>query len=326
MNINEIANLAQVSRATVSRYLNQGYVSEEKKERIKQVIEETGYKPSAQAQMLRTKKTQLIGVILPRISSESVSHMVSGISQVLSKEGFQLLLANTNNDEKQELNYLKIFAENHVDGIILIGTIFTKEHLRLLKELKVPVVILGQRLPGYTSVYYDDYEAAKELTQRLLRKGSQIGYIGATRKDAATGEGRYRGFCAALEEAQVEILPDAMVESPFSIDGGHDCMERLLEQNPELDSIFCATDNIAIGAMTYLQEIGKKIPEEVQLVGFGDTSISRVIIPKLTTVHFYYHTSGAEAAKMLMEALQSEKPVHKELKMGYDIIDRSSVR
>ena len=148
MNINEIARLAGVSRATVSRYLNDGYVSEEKRERIKKVIEETGYQPSSQAQMLRTKKTRLVGVILPKINSDTVSRMVAGISDVLSRSGYQLLLANTNNDLEEELKYLKVFKDNHVDGILFIGTIFTAKHKKLLRECKVPLVILGQRLEG----------------------------------------------------------------------------------------------------------------------------------------------------------------------------------
>ena len=98
MNINEIAKLAGVSRATVSRYLNDGYVSEEKRKVIKEVIEQTGYQPSAQAQSLRKQVTGLIGVIIPRIQSESVSRMVAGISRVLSESGYQLLLANTQNN------------------------------------------------------------------------------------------------------------------------------------------------------------------------------------------------------------------------------------
>ena len=103
MTINEIAEMAGVSRATVSRYLNHGYVSQEKRERIKEAIEKTGYQPSTQAQTLRTKKTKLVGVILPKISSDTVSRMVAGISDVLSKRGYQLLLANTNNDNDEEL-------------------------------------------------------------------------------------------------------------------------------------------------------------------------------------------------------------------------------
>lgn len=326
MNINEIAELAGVSRATVSRYLNGGYVSAEKKERIRQVVQETGYKPSAQAQMLRTKKTQLIGVIIPKINSESIGQMVSGISEVLSREGFQLLLANTDNDEREELKYLRLFAENHVDGIILIGTIFTKEHLALLKDIKVPVVVLGQRLPGYSSVYYDDYEAAKELTERLLDTEKPIGYIGVTQKDEAAGEARHSGFLAALEERGVAIRKEAKLESPFTMEGGYEAMRELYQSLPNIGAVFCATDNIAIGAMTYLYEIGKRVPQDVSLTGIGDSTIAKVVRPKLTTVHYHYRTSGIEAANMLMEILQSGKAVRKELKMGYDVIDRESVQ
>ena len=128
MTINEIAKMAGVSRATVSRYLNNGYVSAEKKEIIKKVIEETGYVPSTQAQTLRTKKTNVIGVIIPRLNSDAIGKMISGISSVVAAENFQLILANTANDEKEELKYINTFKDNFVDGIILIGTIFTNKH------------------------------------------------------------------------------------------------------------------------------------------------------------------------------------------------------
>ena len=169
MNINEIAKLSGVSRATVSRYLNDGYVSEEKKEKIRKVIEETGYQPSSQAQMLRTKKTRLVGVILPKINSDTVSRMVAGISDVLAKNGY--LLANTNNSVEEELKYLNLFKDNQVDGIVFIATIFTARHKKLLKECRVPVVILGQHLDGYSCVYHDDFHASREVTQLLLEKG-----------------------------------------------------------------------------------------------------------------------------------------------------------
>ena len=107
MNINEIARLAGVSRATVSRYLNNGYVSSEKKEVIRRVIQETGYQPSSQAQTLRTKKTSLIGVILPKINSDTISREVTGISDILTRRGYQLILANTNNDVEEELKKLQ---------------------------------------------------------------------------------------------------------------------------------------------------------------------------------------------------------------------------
>ena len=137
MNINEIARLAGVSRATVSRYLNKGYVSGEKNEIIRKVIEETGYQPSAQAQTLRTKKTSLVGVILPKINSDTISREVAGISDVLTARGYQLILANTNNNLDEELKYLSLFKERQVDGVIFIATMFTRKHKQMLKDIRI---------------------------------------------------------------------------------------------------------------------------------------------------------------------------------------------
>lgn len=204
MNINEIAKMAGVSRATVSRYLNDGYVSEEKKEAIRAVIEETGYEPSTQAQNLRKKVTKIIGVIIPKLQSESVSRMVDGISSVLAKEGYQLLLANTNNNEKEELNYLKIFRKNRVDGIIFMGTIFSRTHFRRMEETEVPIVVTGQEMKDFSCVYQDDYHAAFQAAKLLLEKGTHIGYLGVTTKDKAAGYQRKKGFSEALRQVQTK--------------------------------------------------------------------------------------------------------------------------
>lgn len=112
MNIKDIAELAGVSRATVSRYLNNGYVSADKKKKIHDVIKQTGYVPSTQAQMLRTKRTCLVGVIIPKINSETVAKITSGISQVLNENHYHMLVANTENSYEKELEYLKIFAND----------------------------------------------------------------------------------------------------------------------------------------------------------------------------------------------------------------------
>ena len=147
MNISEIAKLAGVSKAAVSRYLNDGYLSEEKKQAIAKVIAETGYRPMIQAQSLRTRKTRIIGVVLPKINSFSISTILAGIESVLEKQGFQILLADSHNDPERELESLRLFAHQRVDGVILIATVLTAAHRALLRRMG-PVVVLGQlRLP-----------------------------------------------------------------------------------------------------------------------------------------------------------------------------------
>ena len=160
MNIAEIAEMAGVSRAAVSRYFNQGYISDEKREAIRKVVEETGYRPSVQAQTLRTKKTKMIGVIVPKVASGTIGKIVEGVLSVLNEHGYQALLAVTQNDAKKELEYLTAFCDKQVDGVILAGTVFSAEHKRILKNLSVPVVIVGQQLAGYCCVFHDDYHAS----------------------------------------------------------------------------------------------------------------------------------------------------------------------
>lgn len=325
MNINEIAKLAGVSRATVSRYFNDGYVSEEKRRQIRRVIEETGYKPSAQAQMLRTKKTRQIGVIIPKINSESISRMVAGISAALKEAGFLLLLADTENREKEELDYLKLFSENQVDGIILIGTILTAEHRRALKGLTVPAVILGQRLEGYSCVYQDDYRAALEAARCLLSGAKRPGCIGVTQRDLAVGKARRRGFLEAVRRAGLEWDEGAYSESGFGAEDGYRAAERLFSRKPDLDAVFCATDTIALGALSWIQESGRRVPEDVAVVGVGGTVSGRIMRPALTSVHLYYKTSGQEAARLLLELMEGSDSA-REVKMGFRLEVRRSTR
>lgn len=325
MNINEIARLAGVSRATVSRYLNNGYVSEEKKQRIRQVIAETGYHPSNSAQTLRSRKTNYIGVIIPKINSDSISRMVSGISQTLSGYGYQLLLACTNNREQEELRYLELFKENHVDGIILLGTIFSSSHKKALNGIAVPLVILGQYLKGYSCVYSDDYAAAHALAAHLAKSGKCFGYLGVTTKDAAVGKNRRRGFTDALLETGITVPDNHFCECSFQMDSGYEQARHLLEAVPGIDTLVCATDTLALGALQYLKTAGFKIPADIQLAGMGDNIMTTLTDPPLTTVHFYYEEAGTEAARLLLELIESkDSAISKDIKLGCQLLLKPS--
>ncbi|MDO5416455.1 MAG: LacI family DNA-binding transcriptional regulator [Lachnospiraceae bacterium] len=326
MTITEIARLAEVSVSAVSRYLNQGYVSEEKARRIKEVIEKNGYQPSKQAQSLRTKKSKVVGVILPKISSESIARMASGISQVLSDKGYQMLLTSTENDPKKEIQYLQLLNHNPVDGIIFSASVFDKAHREVLQKLQVPVVIVSQRFEGCACVYHDDYGAAAAMTQLLIARGrKRIAHIGVTQKDEAAGRSRTRAYQDALAGAGL-LAPASMIEETgFTTDDGYEGMKRLWERHPDLDGVFCATDTLAVGALEYLKEAGRKVPEEISVTGIGHNRMSRVITPKLTTAHLHYRTSGVEAAKMLLEMMEQEQTVEKQLKLGFEIVEAESV-
>ena len=266
MTINTIAKMAGVSPATVSRYLNQGYVSEEKKERIRNVIEQTGYSPSPSAQMLRTGKNHLVGVIVPRINSEPVAEMVEGITRIMAQAGYQILLANTSNQVEKELEFLKIFRTNNVDGVIFMGTLMSKRHLTVMRSYQKPIVLLAQQEEIIPSVYFDDYQSAYLATEILLKRDCrEIAYIGVTLKDRAVGRNRRIGFTDAL--AQYQIQPDErrMVETQFDMEDGYEAARILMERNVPFDGIFCATAELAFGAMSYLRQQNVLVPEQVKV-------------------------------------------------------------
>lgn len=324
MTIKEIAQIAGVSRATVSRYLNNGYVSEEKRKILKKVIEENGYVPSTQAQTLRTKRTGIIGVIIPRVNSEAIADMIDGISDAIAESGYQLMLANTANNEKNEIKYLKTFNENFVDGVILIGTIITKEHKRFIKEMNIPVVVLAQKMEETSCVYHDDFNSVKTMTTEMLKKTDKIGYIGVTERDKAVGLSRKNGYKAALTSKCVGYDEKYTVKSEFSIEGGYKACEELIKRNKDIRGIICATDNIAVGAIKCLKDMGITIPDQIMVAGVGGNIFGEMIEPSLTTIKYYYDASGLEAGRLLIDMIKGKGKARREIKMGYEIIVRNS--
>ena len=304
MNISTIAALAGVSPATVSRYLNHGYVSEEKRKKIQEVIKQTGYTPSSSAQTLRTGRNNLIGVIVPKISSESVARMVDGITEAVSHSSYQVLLANTGNNTERELEYLKLFRVNNVDGVIFIGTLMSKKHLAVMRSYKKPIVLLGQQEEGVSSLYFDDYGAAVQATECLIRCGCQrIAHIGVTLRDKAAGRNRRSGYLDTLQNHKLPMEDALIAECGFSATDGMQGMAQLLERGVKFDGLFCATDTIAIGAIQYCRSQGLRVPEDVMVASVGDSRAGRVAYVPLTSAHLHYRTAGDKAARLLLDQL-----------------------
>lgn len=350
MTIKEIAKLAGVSSAAVSRYLNGGYVSEEKKEQIKKVIDETGYQPSAQARILRTKKACLVGVVVPKINSESISRVTAGIQQVLSSRGYQMLLASTDNDPGKEVTYLKLFENYPVDGIILIGTVITAEHRKFLKNSKVPVVVVGQYTKYANCIYHDDYGAgramgkavAAALKQEVGNSGKEnrgnVAYIGVTEEDKAVGVAREDGFRAGLKASGVELEESCIRKAEFTMDSGYRAAMNLLEQKPDIRILSCATDTIAAGAIEALLTYSRKpVPEKAQnaggrmeyilnssgirVTGFGDNQFLKAVTGGIPTVHFGYKTSGIRGAELLLDVIERGERIPVEIKLGFRVLN-----
>ena len=339
MTIKEIAKLAGVSSAAVSRYLNGGYVSDEKKEQIRKVIEETGYQPSAQARMLRTKKACLVGVVVPKINSESISHITAGVEQVLSERNYQMLLAGTDNTPTKEIEYMRLFENYPVDGIILVGTMITAEHRRFLKESKVPVVVIGQHTKFANCIYHDDYGAGEAMGRAVAAKSKkEIAYIGVSREDKAAGAAREDGFRTGLKSMGKELKEENYKVSEFTTKSGYEKVLELLNEKHDIDIISCATDTIAAGAIEAIHAyVGSQIPKNVedtgsrfryilentsiQVTGFGDNQLLKAVTGGIPTVHFGYKTSGIRGAELLLDVIERGENIPVEVKLGYRLAE-----
>jgi LacI family transcriptional regulator, sucrose operon repressor len=326
--IKEIAEMAKVSRTTVSRVINNsGYVSEEVRKRILKIIEETGYVPSEHAKSLRTKRTKVIGVILPKISTETSSRIVSGIDEVLSENGYQILLANTNLKKEKEIEYINLLKVRQVDGIIFTATNMNENLVKQIHQLNIPIVVIGQEIPGVTAVVYDDYHAARDITSMFIKKGHKnIAFIGVDESDRAVGFLRKKGYLDVMQEHGFLIENEWIQKGVFDIQSGYKAMKRIMENSINRPTAtFAVTDRLAIGAMQYLKEKGFSIPDEMALAGIGASEISNYVTPTLTTVDYLNENVGREAAKLILDKILEKDSSTKKITLDYRLIIRDSV-
>ncbi|MDO4623092.1 MAG: LacI family DNA-binding transcriptional regulator [Eubacteriales bacterium] len=324
--LKDIARLADVSPSAVSRYLNGGSISEEKAQRIRKVVEETGYRPNPVAQTLRTGLLKQIGVIVPRINSYSVSRVVAGISRYATEKGYSLILCSTVGNDAEETRLLKVMQENQVSGVILMGTALTPEKKELFQSFSVPLVITGQNFPDLHCVYHDDYGAASALAEKMVERGRRhIVYVGVNERDLATGVARRKGAFDVLEASGLSAAK--LLALDYSVESGYQCGKRILEEYPDTDGVICATDKLALGAMRMFMEAGKKLPDDISICGIGDDWADALVTPSLTSVRLQHEKCGVDAAEMLFQCIENKNeyiPPYQN-KLGYMVIERDSI-
>ena len=337
MTIKEVAKLAGVSSAAVSRYFNGGSLSEAKREQIRKVVEKTDYTPNLAAHLMRTGRSRMIGVIVPHIHSDSLSQISSGIMRALDEQGYTFILGYTGGDPEKEIRIIEDMQRSRMEGILLMGTGMNRELRESIDRCSVPIVVTGQCFDGVSCVYHDDENALREITSRMLKKKKNIAYIGVTETDAAAGRARRKGVEKAFKDAGRDKNELIRGTADFTVDSGHQVMEELLKQNDKIDGVICATDLIAHGAMRALREAGKKIPKDVSVAGVGDHWADEASYPPLTTVKLFFRDCGRTAVELLLSMIRDRaaddggdekrntgsKAMH--VKLGYDIVERGSM-
>lgn len=306
--IKEIAEQAGVSKATVSRVLNQSKaVSEDVRARVQEVIDSTNFKPSALARGLSIQKSHLIGVILPDLSNPVFSRMVSGMEVAIRDKAYSLLIMATEFKVENKVQHIHILKDKGVDGLILVAEYGTEALYEALTDFNKPTVLIGTTppVPDVPVIRIDNYLAAKEATQYLVNLGHQrIAMIHGPLDDPQSGLARFEGYRDLLMEKGVydERL---VVESWYGYDDGYRAMESLLTRPVMPTAVFCACDLMAIGAMKCAIDNGFQIPQQLSFVGFDDVDIARMFSPSLTTVRQPFEEKGSLAVHLLIDMIEA---------------------
>lgn len=300
--IKMIAEFAGVSSATVSKVINgkDQSISEDTRRRILEIVEREGYIPNGVAKSLRIKNTKTIGLIVPDVTNPFFSEVAKGIEDAAAKRGYSLILCNTDNKENKEKMYLKILQEKKVDGLII-----TASHSKLgdqLDKVSTPVVLIDRDINTSKPVgriTVDNITGGRLAAEKLLESGCRnIVHITAELENKPAAE-RYKGFVEVLGGNGIEFSKSGLYTGYFTVETGYEGIMKLSELL-EFDGVFCGNDLIAIGAVKALRELGRRIPEEVSVIGFDDIALSKYIDPPLTTIRQPIYKLGENAIMVLL--------------------------
>ena len=323
LTIVDIAKMAGVGTTTVSRYFNGGNLKKETHERIKEIVDKYNYTPNTFAKALKSTDSKIIGVIVPCLHSYVSGNTLKYLDKELKDNNYETLIMNANFDENKQLEYIKKLARMNVDGIILLPTTMSKAYESTIKSIDVPVVMLGQEGEYTYSVEYNDFNAARDLTNYVLASGhKKITYLGVSEDDIAVGYYRKLGVIMTLEK--YGLKPKNILITNFSMEEAYDIVKDNIQKLKDDSCLICATDNLAYGAIKALEEEGLNVGENYSVAAFGDYTSSALLKSPLTTIKFDLKDAAKQTVSMLLNVIKKEETAMK-LLIGYDLKIRNSV-
>jgi LacI family transcriptional regulator len=312
---------------TVSRVLNgRGEISQETRERVQQIIDKLGYRPSSVARNLKTQRTHTIGLVVPDITNPFFPELVHGAEEKASEEGFAVMLCNTVRSPDRERKALELLEDKRVDGLICCSPGLSDEILLpLLRQHEAVVVfdrVIDKTIGG--SVRVDDVYGGISATNHLLKIGrGSLGLLSGPKYYAGSERRRY-GFRVALELQGMQSNPELEIECEPDEQGGYQAARQLLQCHPKIDGIFCFNDLVALGALGALSDLGIRVPEQIAIIGFDDLRLASLTTPQLSTLHVDKLELGRSMVRMLLERINGDVQSEEECIIRPKLIVRQS--
>ena len=326
--INQVAKMAGVSTATVSRALNKPEtVSETLKKKIEHIIKKIGYIPNAGDRSLMLKRTGSIGVIVPTLDNAIFAQGLEEFQRQLSQSGYQMLVGSTNYDPEIEYQQMRNLLLQGVEGIAMFGSSQKLELIRLLRTRKLPYIHIGTLdtpLNGYAAGF-DNKKAIQLGVEYLVQVGHRnFGMIAGKTENNDRARDRVDGVVELLKRNRIFLKKESIIEVPYQIQDARIALKKLLQINPKISAVVCGNDVLAIGALLEAQSQGIKIPYQCSILGFDNLELSRHIQPSLSTIHIDAIGMWSKAAHHLMSQINGINRLPRKILADVSLVIRDS--
>jgi len=323
----DVAAIARVSIQTVSAIINdKPGITPQTTTRVKEAIQQLGYRPYSIARSLRTRQTHTIALMVSDIGNPSFSTIASSAEDIAHSFGYNLVLFNTHDDPEREAGYIRSITERWIDGAIFVTTGDQMTSLDSLKESYIPTVAIDRIPVGYTgpSVTLDNIKAGRLAAEHLLNlEHTCIAHISGPLKLRLARE-RKEGFCQVIQERGLEPGPCVLSEGNWECESGYEAMKQILSSKIMPTAVFAANDRMAIGAIRAIFDAGLSVPRDFSIVGLDDIEVSAFEIPPLTTVRQSFAKLASLSIHLLIDILAGKEPDQQQLVLDPELIIRQS--
>lgn len=327
MSVRKVAELAGVAPMTVSRVINTpDKVKAATRERVQRAIERLGYVPDLAASTLSSKRSRIVSILVPTLGNPMFSQVIQGLADVLRAADYHLIIGDTRYSAKIESSLVLEMLGRRPEAIVLTGPVHDERTRKALIRARITVVQIWDLVPGNVidcAIGFDNYAAAVALMQHLIGRGyRRIGFMAIVGDERA--KERQTAFRNVLAQHRLEPTFESL---PARFDPAYDPTDefiRRIEQNPETDAVFCASDMLAHLAVFACQRQGWAIPGRIALAGFGDLPHSAKIVPSLTSIRINQYEIGRRAGEIIMQRARGQKPRALLQDLGFEIVERES--
>lgn len=309
----DISKETGLALATISKYLNGGNVRPENKILLDKAVEKYDFKINETARSLKTRKSKLIGIVIPDLANTFITTIITEMSVYFRQKGYGIMVTDCRNDVSLEQEVLEFMLSRQVDGLVHMSIGNTGEHLETCVARKIPVVLVDRKIDGFHFVGVDNVWAGKMATEHLIENGHKNIAIITGPTQLSTALERLTGYLSALQEHGILLNPSNILSADYSIESGYQRMKELLLKKSDITAVVVTNYEMTVGAMIAVNELSVKIPEDLSFVGFDNLLLSRVISPKITIVSQPVVDIATTTAELLLKKINKDDSVGSEI-------------